>query len=112
MHRKLKVIEAYVIAYANPLKLRAGDVVTVTRRETEPEWLGWVSETYLQIDGTSATVLRDYVATELAVCAGETVTAIQEEFGWAWVRNERALEGWVPNKNLCTRAKAPIDKSL
>lgn len=106
------VLENYEVAYPNPIRLFVGDKVQVTKRETNPDWLGWVfcidkngvsgwvSETYLNIQGSTADVLRNYDATELSVKAGENVYCQKEEFGWAWVRNEQNLEGWVPIKNL------------
>lgn len=107
-----KVLEDYEVAYPNPIRLSVGDKVQVTKRETNPDWLGWVfcidkhgvsgwvSEKYLNIDGPSAEVLRNYDASELAVKAGENVYCLVEEFGWAWVRNAQNLEGWIPIKNL------------
>lgn len=109
---KRTVIENYEVAYTNPIRLRIGDKVQITKRETNPDWLGWVfcidkngisgwvSKNYLKIEGSSAEVLKNYDASELAVTAGEQVYCLMTEFGWAWVRNNQKLEGWVPVKNL------------
>ena len=103
-----QVIEKYEVAYTSPIKLKTGDEVAVTKRETNPDWLGWVfcvdkngvsgwvSEKYLQIDGNSALAVTNYDATELGVEKGESVSLIHEEFGWAWVKNSAGKEGWVP----------------
>lgn len=109
---KYQVIESYEIAYPNPIKLVAGDSVTITKRETNPAWLGWffcvdkfgiggwVSETYLKIEGDTAVAIRDYDATELSVRTGQVVESLLEEFGWAWVQAEDGGQGWVPLQNL------------
>lgn len=106
------VMEAWQSVYRNPIRLRAGEIVNVERREVEPEWQGWVfcvdsrgiggwvSETYLQLEGSQATALRDYEATELDVKVGERLVSRHQEFGWAWAENERGENGWVPLRNL------------
>lgn len=110
--RVFRVSEDYSVAYPNPIKLAAGDRLQITKRETNPEWLGWVfcvredgvggwvSETYLSLDGDHAVALRAYDATELAVSKNELVEKLHEEFGWAWVRNAKSQEGWIPLQNL------------
>jgi SH3-like domain-containing protein len=107
-----QAIEKYEVVYTSPIKLKAGDEVAITKKETNPEWLGWVfcvdksgasgwvSEKYLRIDGNSAQVVKNYDATELGVEKGESVRLLHEEFGWARVKNSEGKEGWVPLKNL------------
>jgi hypothetical protein len=107
-----KANEKYEVAYANPIRLKTGDRVSITKRETNPEWIGWVfcidtrgvggwvSENYLQIETVHGIALRDYDATELTVEKSEVVELMHQEFGWAWVRNETKNEGWVPLKIL------------
>lgn len=110
--RRYRVTRPYEIIYQNPIKLKIGDTVVITKRETNPEWLGWVfcvnphgtggwvSETYLQIEGGTANVIKDYDAAELAVSEHEVVESLHEEFGWAWVRDRGGREGWVPLLHL------------
>lgn len=107
-----KATEKYVIVYKNPIKLLKGDQVRVLKYEDTPEWKGWVycsdhrgfegwvSETYLQIESQTALVLKYYDATEIDLTENQIVQILNEEFGWAWVRNENNQEGWVPLKNL------------
>jgi len=106
------VTESYEMAYKNPIKLKTGEAVTIEKRETNPDWLGWVfcidtrgiggwvSEKYLKETGSSAVVIKDYDATELAVIAGESIKVYYEEFGWCWSKNQQGIKGWVPKKNL------------
>lgn len=110
----------YQVAYPNPIKLKVGDRVRITKRETNPDWLGWVfcvredniggwvSEKYLEISNDVAVVVKDYDATELAVVSGEIVEKRYEEFGWAWVRNREMKEGWVPLSHLATSSYPPV----
>lgn len=111
-----KVTEKYEIAYKNPIKIKAGEKVTIEKRETQPEWLGWVfccdqsgvkgwvSETYLQEHGDgSATALKNYDASELTAEAGDTIKCYYEEFGWCWCQkkqNSQISYGWIPKKIL------------
>lgn len=37
-----RVMEDYDVAYPNPIGLVVGDKVTITKHETNPDWLGWV----------------------------------------------------------------------
>ncbi|WP_413289222.1 SH3 domain-containing protein [Bdellovibrio sp. HCB337] len=110
---KTAIVEKpYEIIYTNPIKLKTGDSVKIEKRETNPDWLGWVycidtrgiagwvSEKYLDESGTSAKATKDYDATELAVSTNEKLKIYYEEFGWCWCRNQQGSKGWVPKKNL------------
>ena len=100
-----QVIADYASPYTEPFFLKTGELVQIGRRDDE--WLGWVwcsnsagesrwvPETYLRDDGQ---VVRDYESTELAVKAGEVVTAVLEESGWLWCINQSGQRGWVPQK--------------
>lgn len=106
------VTESYETIYKNPIKLKVGESVKIEKRETNPDWLGWVycvdsrgitgwvSEKYLQESGSAALVIKDYDATELTVITGEQLKIYYEEFGWCWSRNKEGIKGWVPRKNL------------
>jgi hypothetical protein len=107
-----EVVEAWHIVYKNPIKLQKGEVVTIQKRESDPQWKGWiycldqvgvggwVSEAYLDIDEHTAIVIRDYDATELEVLIGESIYGHYEEFGWIWAENSKGQNGWVPLRNL------------
>lgn len=107
-----RVRKAYEIVYPNAIKLRQGAEVHVLRRESKPEWRGWlwceardgqsgwISETHLDIRGDRATLKVDYDAREVSLLEGETVEILKEENGWSWVKKADASEGWVPSENL------------
>lgn len=77
------MVESYETIYKNPIKLKVGESVKIEKRETNPDWLGWVycvdsrgiagwvSEKYLKESGSTALVIKDYDATELTVITGE-----------------------------------------
>ena len=97
---------AYRAAYPDPLKLRAGDNVTVADKKTEwPGWLwctagsgkaGWILADYIERKGTTGTLIVDYDATELTVEAGEVLEVLREQSGWAWCRTRDGRLGWIP----------------
>ena len=80
------------------------------RRETEwPGWIwctndsgksAWVPENWVEIEGDSCVMKRDYDSTELSVEAGEVLSVESEESGWAWATKEGRESGWVPLENL------------
>ena len=106
------VTESYETVYKDPIKLRTGESVKIDKRETNPDWLGWVycidsrgiagwvSEKYLNESGKTAIAIKDYDATELTASAGEQLKIYYEEFGWCWSRNNVGAMGWIPSKNL------------
>ena len=109
--RKYPVTAAHRRSYERPLRLRAGDVVSVGRRdETWTSWLwctdartevsGWVHEAYLDMrkDGT-AWALRDYSSIELTVTPGDALTGFEVVGAWIWCRNAQGDEGRVPEEN-------------
>jgi len=89
-----------------PILLRAGDVVTVGRRDDEwPgfRWCtdsagvsGWVPEEFLH----EGRVLEDYSAAELAVRPGDEVEALRLVAGWWWCLTPDGAGGWIPEKVL------------
>jgi hypothetical protein len=101
------------------LHLRAGERVTLGGRDDQWQgWIwcwtesnvnsgvgsskgGWVPERILHVDDESAaTLLEDYDATELDAAAGEQLTVIAEESGWAWCQNQHGKQGWLPREHL------------
>ena len=105
-----RVVKAHQTAYAAPLAFRQGERLRFERRETEwPGWIwctdsagqsNWVPEDWVQIEGNSCVLQRDYVATELPVEEGEVVTVDLFESGWGWATRENGAQGWVPLENL------------
>jgi len=94
MAETYRVIKAHQSPDPDPLTVRKGERLSFERRETEwPGWIwctdnsgkgAWVPEKWVEIEGDSCVMKRDYVATELAVDVGEVLTPEFEESGWAW----------------------------
>lgn len=110
--RSATLIESYQTVYPNPIKLKTGESVTIEKRETNPEWQGWVfcvdtrgikgwvSEKYLNESESKTVVVKDYDATELTASFGEELKVYYEEFGWRWCKNKNGIKGWVPARNF------------
>jgi len=110
--KTVAVIESYKTVYKNPIKLKTGELVKIEKRESNPDWLGWVycldsrsiagwvSEKFLKESEQSAVVIKDYYATELTAAVGEHLKVYHEESGWCWSRNADGVKGWIPPKNL------------
>jgi uncharacterized protein YgiM (DUF1202 family) len=109
MTRHIRVITAHQPGPAEPLRLEAGEEVTVGRRDdTWPAWVwceasggrtGWAPEAFLAREAPEfdrATVLHDYDATELDVRAGSVLEVLSEEGGWFWCRTDDGHTGWIP----------------
>ena len=106
-----RVTQEHVRSYDEPLKLRAGERVTVGRQDTKwVSWLwctnlagisGWVPESILDHrDASSAVVTSNYNSIELTVANGEVVVGCHSLEGWIWCKNGSNEEGWVPLENL------------
>ena len=110
MPETYRVIKAHQSPDPDPLMVRKGDSLSFERRETE--WSGWiwctnssgkgawVPENWVQIEGDSCVMKRDYNAIELAVEVGEVLTVEFEETGWAWAMKKSGESGWVPLEYL------------
>ncbi len=106
------IVADYTTKFVDPLKVRAGETVTLGEKDTEwPGWIwgttssgksGWVPESYLEVDGERGVMKFDYDASELTVKVGDTVTVLKEESGWYWCANMKGETGWVPRENVGT----------
>ena len=104
------VISDYKSPYTEPLITRQGDILKIDIKESE--WHGWVwcmnkdgierwvPRNYLDIHGTSGTLIQDYEATEVSVSIGDELVIEKEESGWVWVSNVEGKKGWVPLENI------------
>jgi hypothetical protein len=107
--RKVRVVTPHAATYAGAMRAKRGELLTCGRRDDEwPGWLwctnaegksGWVSESYLRIKGTQATVLRDYDTSELTAAPDEILTVETEESGWLLCVNGTGQRGWIPARN-------------
>ena len=103
-----RVIKAHKRTYADPIQVKQGDVLRVTRRELWNDrypWLwcvnsfgkeGWLPESFVEVNGEQGIALRDYNAVELTVTIGDNLTIVDEAGGWYWVQSPRREYGWVP----------------
>lgn len=113
MSEKYIVVKEYKSQYTKPIRIFAGESVSVGKEYTEnPEWKGWiwcenkrgekgwVLERVLKIDYDSAIVIENYDATELSASEGEVVEGVRMEAGWVWCSKMSNETGWLPERNL------------
>lgn len=108
MKRSGRVVKAHTRGYDDPLRVRKGAVVRITKRELWDDrhpWVwgiaddgreGWIPEEFVEQFDERATLLRDYNAIELTVALGDNLIIIDEANGWYWAQNRRRETGWVP----------------
>ena len=103
---RLRVITAHSPDPGDVMSVAGGDRLGFERRPTPYRgWIwcttpggasAWVPEAWVSIEGDTCIMRRDYVSRELEIFEGDAVTSLITESGWAWVRNDRGEEGWVP----------------
>lgn len=93
-----------------PIAARKNEKVTILKYDSRPEWkgwiqcslengkVGWISESYLEINGVEAVFNKDYDAREIEVRVGEPVEFLREDNGRSWIRTVDGREGWVPSQ--------------
>ena len=106
MSERYRVVKSYESPYTEPLTLPKGERLRWEPRECEsPGWIWcttdggesrWVPENWVEKEGESCVLQRDYTATEQSVEEGETVAVLPVESGWGWATNESGQSGWVP----------------
>lgn len=104
------IIAPHTAKYADVIKAKAGDIVSVGNEDDEfPGWVwctdthrvsSWVPKEFLRFDRVEgrAELLSDYDATELTVNVGETVIVYAEQSGWLWCQTVAGQWGWVPKE--------------
>lgn len=115
---------AYVILSHSPpdypaVSWRRGQELKVGKRDTEwtgflwcqddSEHSGWVPESFLELDGMTAVLKRDYETTELTASPGEAVDVVESVADWHWCRNSHGELGWIPAR--CIVYSAPSNGS-
>ena len=88
------------------LILETGDRLLWERRPTPyAGWIwctaitgetGWVPESWLEFDGATCLVLRDYDSTELTIKPGDELQGKFIESSWLYSSNQKGEQGWVP----------------
>jgi uncharacterized protein YgiM (DUF1202 family) len=102
-----QVIADYQAPYADPIRVQAGDEITLDRSKTTDlvGWIwctdrvgkgGWVPESHIEARGDTGTMRCDYDAIELTIRVGERLTVHKVESGFFWATNQAGQEGWVP----------------
>ena len=105
------VVRAHAATYPDPIAVRCGDTLRLTGREEiwdGHRWLwaiahnreGWVPSDLPRRERGQTKAAYDYSARELDLEPGASVTVIEVSHGWAWCRDNRGLEGWVPLRVL------------
>ena len=108
-----RLVDDHDVSGRAPLSIAPGDEVVVGERDTEwPAFVfvthasgsGWVPARYIDVQGTSGSVITGYDTTELPAKAGAIVEIVRDdpESGWAWCRDGDGREGWVPHRLLDT----------
>lgn len=97
------------------IELNVGDVVLLGEDSCAdglyPNWVfctsertgrkGWVSKHIFSEESGRGIVMENYTSKEMAVKAGDKVTAVYELNGWYWcVRKADGERGWVAKDNL------------
>ena len=105
-----KAIAIHKASDPDPIRLRAGDLVTVGGRGDEhPGWVwasgpdgrsGWVAKSILDEASEGVTAVEDYDAVELDLWPGQEVEVNRQLEDWVWVTNGAGLRGWVPAATL------------
>ncbi len=108
MIRSGRVVKSYTRLYDDPIQVKKGEVVRVTKRDLWQDrylWLwciaesakeGWTPDSFIELNGEQGVMLRDYNAIELTVALGDNLTIIEEVNGWYWARKVTNEYGWVP----------------
>ena len=101
-----RVTIAHESEFKKPLLLSRGERLRFERRTTQWEgWLwcvtqdgqsGWIPEAWVDVEGDTCVMNRDYDATELTVAVGEALKAILTESGWLLAVSASGQTGWVP----------------
>lgn len=108
MRQTVQVRRGYQVQYADPISVRAGEILTVGRVDNNnPGWRwcraadgrqGWVPVEFLSNEEPQTTILKDYSALELEVVPGEEVTVEDARHDWLLVRNMKGDCGWIPGE--------------
>ncbi|OTA17426.1 variant SH3 domain protein [Xenorhabdus beddingii] len=111
MLKKGIVTHDYISAYPNPIKLQAGDIVSVSYSDLDyPYWIwttnalnicGWVPQHILHfIPPDKAICSENYTAHELTVKAGECLYLERTLNGWYWAHKDSGEIGWIPQEYI------------
>ncbi len=106
------VVEDWQASYPDPIRLQAGEALTLTGRQERWDghlWLwarsaggreGWVPDRLVRRTAAGCTATQDYSAAELTCRSGQRLTGETETHGWVFCRAADGAAGWVPRRNL------------
>ena len=107
-----RVIAPYQPQYADPIRVRGGEMLRVGPEDTAFhgwKWCtagdgrsGWVPVELLSGPGPDASIVQDYSAQELSVGVGETLVIEEARHAWLFVRNAKNERGWIPASHVMT----------
>lgn len=109
---RVRVSSEWAASYEDPIVLAAGERLTLTGERDVWDgftWLwavseqgkeGWLPDDLPQEAGNGFVASEAYSAVELDCPAGAELELLREKHGWAWCRNDRGREGWVPLRIL------------
>ena len=111
MPNRVRVTESRARDHVENIHIREGDDLAVGHRNQQfPEFVwaagedghhGWVPEQFIAMTGErEGTALRDYDASQLTVSKTEVLEVLETMGSWVRCRNDKRVEGWVPDKIL------------
>lgn len=109
----------YVRPYPDPIAVEAGDPLAEDPAGAETTdlvgWVwrrgpdgraGWTPTAWIETVGGKERIARDFTAIELTVRAGDRLTLLWSESGFAWARTAAGEEGWLPHGALALETEA------
>ena len=110
MAARARVLEAHRAPDRVPIRVRAGERVTLGERDGDwPDFVwtalasglgGWIPSFLFDADSGQANALEDYDTKELDAEPGEELALHRELAGWWWADNARGDSGWIPARKL------------
>jgi hypothetical protein len=111
MPRQLyRVTQVHKSSFDNFLVAEKGDRVRLGSQDPEmPGWYwctaqngveAWVPESYLELNGDTATFKQSYNSVEHNAQPGELVQFLGETLGWVECLNKEWKYGWLPESKL------------
>lgn len=101
-----RIVVAWQAVYADPIRVDAGEAVTVGRSDTEhPGWVwctdprgkeGWMPEAFIEGSRDTARAAVEYDARELTVAVDDEVEVRFEHAGWLLCQAADGSQGWIP----------------
>ena len=108
--RRARVIAAHRAPDRPPIRVAAGDSVTLGERDSDwPQFVwttlaqglgGWIPAVLFDRDIGEATALSDYDTRELDTTIGEILILHHHQEEWWWAENANGDSGWIPARAI------------